>query len=77
MASVDLAIQVANMVWCVIPVVAQVFISVVSFVVHAIGFGVGGIVKGSCAALIMAYYGGYVAVGSICAILQHIGATWA
>ncbi|RUS32396.1 hypothetical protein BC938DRAFT_475500 [Jimgerdemannia flammicorona] len=66
-------------VWFVIPVVARAFISVVAqafiSVVHAIGFGIDGIVKGTLAAMIMASYGGSVTAGSICAILQNIGAT--
>ncbi|RIA84794.1 hypothetical protein C1645_742061 [Glomus cerebriforme] len=42
--------------------------------VRLIGFGVNGIVRGSIAAMIMASYGGRVAVGSACAILQSVGA---
>lgn len=46
-------------------------------VVTAVGFGAGGIVAGSPAALFMASYGGAVAPGSLCAVLQSIGATGA
>ncbi|KAI8600255.1 hypothetical protein EDD21DRAFT_377662 [Dissophora ornata] len=42
--------------------------------VRVIGFGPTGIVAGSLAASFMASYGGTVVVGSICAILQSIGA---
>ncbi|PKY25597.1 hypothetical protein RhiirB3_440614 [Rhizophagus irregularis] len=36
-------------------------------------FGVGGIIKGSYAAMIMAGYSGKVAVNSACAVLQSAG----
>jgi len=39
----------------------------------ALGFGAGGIAAGSWAAGFMASYGGSVAVGSACAIMQSIG----
>jgi len=42
--------------------------------IHLIGFGAPGIIKGSYAAVIMASYGGMVAVQSACAILQSVGA---
>ncbi|KAJ3126561.1 hypothetical protein HK098_007390 [Nowakowskiella sp. JEL0407] len=42
--------------------------------VAAIGFGEGGIVAGSLAAQIMSLYGGSVPAGSLCAILQSMGA---
>ncbi|KAG0225804.1 hypothetical protein BGX31_007496, partial [Mortierella sp. GBA43] len=42
--------------------------------VGALGFGIGGITAGSPAAALMASYEGYVTVGSLCAILQSIGA---
>lgn len=45
--------------------------------VQAVGFGAGGIMGGSTAASIMSLYGGNVAVGSACAVLQSIGATGA
>nr|CAG8507587.1 1344_t:CDS:2 [Entrophospora candida] len=40
--------------------------------VRMIGFGVGGIVKGTWAAAYMALYGGYVVTGSLCSVLQSI-----
>ncbi|CAI2171613.1 9108_t:CDS:2 [Funneliformis geosporum] len=43
-------------------------------IVRLLGFGIKGIVKGSFAAFYMARYGGKVAVNSVCAILQSIGA---
>ena len=43
-------------------------------VLGAIGFGAGGIAAGSSATAIMASYGGVVAKGSICALLQSAGA---
>ncbi|KAL2628934.1 hypothetical protein R1flu_013620 [Riccia fluitans] len=43
-------------------------------VVACLGFGAAGIAVGSWAAGFMASYGGSVAAGSICAILQSIGA---
>ncbi|KAF9354271.1 hypothetical protein BGX34_011122 [Mortierella sp. NVP85] len=42
--------------------------------VAALGFGAGGIIVGTPAAMIMASYGGAVTAGSACAILQSIGA---
>lgn len=45
--------------------------------VQIVGFGAGGIVGGSTAASIMSWYGGSVAAGSACAVLQGIGATGA
>ncbi|KAG0380332.1 hypothetical protein BGX24_008898 [Mortierella sp. AD032] len=45
----------------------------VPLVVGAMGFGAGGIVAGSWAASIMASYGGAVASGSVCAVLQSVG----
>ncbi|KAJ8305865.1 hypothetical protein KUTeg_016410 [Tegillarca granosa] len=45
------------------------------FVVGAIGFGATGITAGSWATTIMASYGGAVTKGSVCAILQSVGAT--
>ncbi|KAG0014594.1 hypothetical protein BGZ81_000364, partial [Podila clonocystis] len=42
--------------------------------VKALGFTAQGILAGSEAAVIMASYGGFVTVKSICAILQSIGA---
>lgn len=47
---------------------------VVTGVVGALGFGAGGIVGGTAASGIMASYGGTVAAGSACAVLQSIGA---
>ncbi|KAG0241369.1 hypothetical protein BGX31_001209 [Mortierella sp. GBA43] len=47
----------------------------VTSIVTALGFTAGGIVMGSPAAAIMAYYGGTVTAGSLCAILQSIGAS--
>ncbi|GES72627.1 hypothetical protein GLOIN_2v1574152 [Rhizophagus clarus] len=47
---------------------------IVTLLIRLVGFGVGGIVKGSLAALIMASYAGQVAVGSACALLQSAGA---
>jgi hypothetical protein len=41
--------------------------------IHLLGFGVGGIVRGSYAAVFMASYAGKVAVDSACAILQSAG----
>lgn len=45
--------------------------------VGVLGFGSAGIIAGSWAAQFMASYGGAVTVGSICALLQSIGATGA
>jgi len=42
--------------------------------IHLIGFGATGIIKGSYAAVFMASYGGKVAVQSACAKLQSVGA---
>ncbi|KAF9386234.1 hypothetical protein CPB97_003916 [Podila verticillata] len=44
-------------------------------IVTALGFTPAGIVAESTAAGIMASYGGFVTSGSVCAILQSIGAT--
>jgi hypothetical protein len=38
------------------------------------GFGAGGIVAGSVGTALMEMYGGSVGAGSLCAILQSIGA---
>lgn len=46
----------------------------VTGIVGALGFQAGGIVAGSAAAGIMASSGGAVAAGSICAVLQSVGA---
>lgn len=43
-------------------------------IVVALGFGAAGITAGSWAAGFMASYGGFVWAGSLCAILQSIGA---
>jgi len=50
------------------------FPSIVVLIVQMIGFGVGGIVKGTWAATCMAAHGGYVAAGSLCSVLQSVGA---
>jgi hypothetical protein len=47
---------------------------IVTSVVALLGFGAGGIIAGTPAAAIMAAYGGAVSAGSICAVLQSIGA---
>ena len=39
-----------------------------------VGFGADGILKGSYAASIMSWYGGNVAAGSACAVMQSVGA---
>jgi len=44
-------------------------------IINLLGFTAAGIVKGSYAAMMMASYAGFVAKGSIVAILQSIGAT--
>lgn len=44
-------------------------------IVTALGFTTNGITAGSTAAAIMSSYGGNVSTGSICAIMQSIGAT--
>src|SRR5690242_12797635 len=49
-------------------------VAVVGAVVGALGFGSGGIMAGSVAASIMSSYSGFVTAGSLCAILQSIGA---
>ena len=43
--------------------------------ITAAGFGTGGILAGSPAAALMSSYGGNVTAGSLCAILQSIGAS--
>ena len=43
--------------------------------ITAVGFEIGGILAGSPAALLMSSYGGNVTAGSLCAILQSIGAS--
>ncbi|CAB4481576.1 hypothetical protein RhiirA5_358433 [Rhizophagus irregularis] len=45
----------------------------ITVLIRLIGFGVGGIIKGSYAAMIMAGYSGKVAVNSACAVLQSAG----
>jgi len=50
---------------------------VIPAAVSAVGFGSGGIAAGSWAAGFMASYGGIVEAGSICAIMQSIGAVGA
>lgn len=45
----------------------------ITVLIHLIGFGVDGIVKGSYAAMIMARYSGKVTVNSACAVLQSAG----
>jgi hypothetical protein len=44
-------------------------------IINAAGFGAGGILAGSPAAALMSSYGANVAAGSLCAILQSIGAS--
>ncbi|KAG0198803.1 hypothetical protein BGX33_012067 [Mortierella sp. NVP41] len=46
---------------------------VVTAAIGALGFGAGGIAAGSWAAGFMASYGGTVASGSACAVLQSVG----
>ncbi|CAJ0645901.1 10796_t:CDS:2 [Entrophospora sp. SA101] len=43
-------------------------------IIRAIGFGVKGIIKGTWAAKCMAAHCGYVVAGSLCSVLQSIGA---
>nr|CAG8583845.1 7739_t:CDS:2 [Entrophospora candida] len=43
-------------------------------IIRAIGFGAGGIIKGTWAATCMAAHGGYVVAGSLCSVLQSVGA---
>ncbi|CAG8464083.1 1338_t:CDS:1 [Acaulospora morrowiae] len=47
--------------------------AIITAIIHAIGFGVTGIAKGSYAAALMASYSGHVFVRSLCAILQSVG----
>ncbi|KAF9988524.1 hypothetical protein BGZ65_000594 [Modicella reniformis] len=47
---------------------------IVTGAIAGLGFGAGGILAGTPAAAIMASYGGTVASGSLCAVLQSIGA---
>ncbi|EXX76896.1 uncharacterized protein OCT59_002017 [Rhizophagus irregularis] len=53
--------------------VLMIFPPLITGLIRCIGFGVGGIVKGSCAAMIMASRSGKVAVNSACAVLQSAG----
>ncbi|CAG8464108.1 1339_t:CDS:2 [Acaulospora morrowiae] len=47
---------------------------IITTIIRAIGFGIVGIAKGSYAAAVMASYGGYVFIKSLCAVLQSAGA---
>lgn len=49
-------------------------VGLVTYGVPAVGFTAAGITAGSLAAKLMSLYGGNVAVGSIVAILQSVGA---
>jgi hypothetical protein len=68
-----LAISIGAIVIIVLIFVCICMPFLITWLIRAIGFAVGGIVKGSYAAIIMASQGGKVTFNSACAILQSAG----
>merc|ERR1712150_133744 len=70
-----LPVLLANGANAILPLLGAVFgPAITTGILSATGFTASGITGGSIAAGIMSSYGGYVASGSACAIMQSIGA---